>query len=232
MVVNCVRQVQIVIHRVVPGNAKIAGVKKAGIGGIITFGGAKPKLSVPKLTKFADPYYSEKIHVGVEEGVSILEESEEIPNLLTYNPLEGHSHNPHLAIWGLYRIRDVKILLSSYIGCPISHVTLLNENGKFLGTEYTSHGTVFPSEAILSAGTLPLKVFMFLIGDWDTVEIPDIWFERPETGEPWLTSISGVERRAAITSFFRSNAILSMLESRSEERRVGKECRSRWSPYH
>ena len=25
---------------------------------------------------------------------------------------------------------------------------------------------------------------------------------------------------------------LSMTEDRSEERRVGKECRSRWSPYH
>ena len=25
---------------------------------------------------------------------------------------------------------------------------------------------------------------------------------------------------------------LSMIEARSEERRVGKECRSRWSPYH
>ena len=26
--------------------------------------------------------------------------------------------------------------------------------------------------------------------------------------------------------------ITMMLRSRSEERRVGKECRSRWSPYH
>ena len=26
--------------------------------------------------------------------------------------------------------------------------------------------------------------------------------------------------------------LLSMLPERSEERRVGKECRSRWSPYH
>ena len=25
---------------------------------------------------------------------------------------------------------------------------------------------------------------------------------------------------------------LTILETRSEERRVGKECRSRWSPYH
>ena len=29
----------------------------------------------------------------------------------------------------------------------------------------------------------------------------------------------------------RSNEIVSLL-GRSEERRVGKECRSRWSPYH
>ena len=27
-------------------------------------------------------------------------------------------------------------------------------------------------------------------------------------------------------------AVLSRLDVRSEERRVGKECRSRWSPYH
>ena len=26
--------------------------------------------------------------------------------------------------------------------------------------------------------------------------------------------------------------VLKMVRSRSEERRVGKECRSRWSPYH
>ena len=29
-----------------------------------------------------------------------------------------------------------------------------------------------------------------------------------------------------------SQAILKGLAERSEERRVGKECRSRWSPYH
>ena len=29
-----------------------------------------------------------------------------------------------------------------------------------------------------------------------------------------------------------SHVSMLMLEERSEERRVGKECRSRWSPYH
>ena len=33
-------------------------------------------------------------------------------------------------------------------------------------------------------------------------------------------------REDGITPFF------SFFEDRSEERRVGKECRSRWSPYH
>ena len=31
---------------------------------------------------------------------------------------------------------------------------------------------------------------------------------------------------------FTQNTINKVLELRSEERRVGKECRSRWSPYH
>src|SRR2546430_13785253 len=31
---------------------------------------------------------------------------------------------------------------------------------------------------------------------------------------------------------FRERALVAISEIRSEERRVGKECRSRWSPYH
>ena len=33
-------------------------------------------------------------------------------------------------------------------------------------------------------------------------------------------------------SFEKLEQIIGNLENRSEERRVGKECRSRWSPYH
>src|SRR2546427_11458076 len=38
------------------------------------------------------------------------------------------------------------------------------------------------------------------------------------------------EKRVAGKSFFHHEPIVSRV--RSEERRVGKECRSRWSPYH
>src|SRR2546427_8058403 len=35
-----------------------------------------------------------------------------------------------------------------------------------------------------------------------------------------------------VTGLDQSPAMLSLARKRSEERRVGKECRSRWSPYH
>src|SRR3712207_6898087 len=48
------------------------------------------------------------------------------------------------------------------------------------------------------------------------------------TAEAARTSLQG-----GLTTAFRSGAITGMLVAgRSEERRVGKECRSRWSPYH
>ena len=37
---------------------------------------------------------------------------------------------------------------------------------------------------------------------------------------------------AMLEQVLRHDAALEMAGSRSEERRVGKECRSRWSPYH
>ena len=35
-----------------------------------------------------------------------------------------------------------------------------------------------------------------------------------------------------ITAGYRSVELMKQYVARSEERRVGKECRSRWSPYH
>ena len=37
---------------------------------------------------------------------------------------------------------------------------------------------------------------------------------------------------AAIALYFAAQGYFALTDPRSEERRVGKECRSRWSPYH
>ena len=39
-------------------------------------------------------------------------------------------------------------------------------------------------------------------------------------------------RKYFLNAFFFLSGFMAYKKSRSEERRVGKECRSRWSPYH
>ena len=54
-----------------------------------------------------------------------------------------------------------------------------------------------------------------------------IFSEYWKVGLSFILLISGIVMNALDFTFFREGYF-----SRSEERRVGKECRSRWSPYH
>src|SRR3712207_7343062 len=53
-------------------------------------------------------------------------------------------------------------------------------------------------------------------------------YDLPPEAEDDVWSLTSTERRAAGYE----DLPVSLGEARSEERRVGKECRSRWSPYH
>ena len=58
-------------------------------------------------------------------------------------------------------------------------------------------------------------------------ESVDVW------GSDFLTNtLNQLRYYAKIGAFRRQEDPLLILADRSEERRVGKECRSRWSPYH
>ena len=48
----------------------------------------------------------------------------------------------------------------------------------------------------------------------------------------WNPVLPGQKSGPAHETFIRSKTDVGPLPDRSEERRVGKECRSRWSPYH
>src|SRR5574341_1517139 len=70
-------------------------------------------------------------------------------------------------------------------------------------------------------GGLPTE---FIIAD-DTLN--------PETGKQLAERLLKRDRVNLMTGVIFSNVMLAVWPTiRSEERRVGKECRSRWSPYH
>src|SRR2546430_8819422 len=51
---------------------------------------------------------------------------------------------------------------------------------------------------------------------------------------PWQVLLQGERPKAQLLKAFRDkpSVLFASQSFRSEERRVGKECRSRWSPYH
>ena len=54
-------------------------------------------------------------------------------------------------------------------------------------------------------------------------------------GESFLPEVTGYQQQISAVDFLADilkKEKVSIIELRSEERRVGKECRSRWSPYH
>src|SRR5688572_32743938 len=58
----------------------------------------------------------------------------------------------------------------------------------------------------------------------------DLVAARANRRNPWFVSIHGAPEGIAL--FSSSVVLMPGQTARSEERRVGKECRSRWSPYH
>ena len=55
---------------------------------------------------------------------------------------------------------------------------------------------------------------------------------RPEGDNPLLEKGFVTTSVDALLNWARTGSMWPMTFGRSEERRVGKECRSRWSPYH
>ena len=64
-------------------------------------------------------------------------------------------------------------------------------------------------------------------------EIIGFMIQSGESEETWTTFFEYLKERGLQgTELVISDAHKGLVSARSEERRVGKECRSRWSPYH
>ena len=109
------------------------------------------------------------------------------------------------------------------------------ENPKEITVEDAIRGTLtmpenFQDVIILKANGIPTYHFAHVVDDhlMRTTHVV--------RGEEWLSSlpihVECFEKLGFKLPAYCHTAVLMKMSSRSEERRVGKECRSRWSPYH
>ena len=71
------------------------------------------------------------------------------------------------------------------------------------------------------------EIYAQLVNDVDGATIASVSSRNKE-----IKATTKQEAAAAVGKSIADLAAKAGVESRSEERRVGKECRSRWSPYH
>jgi hypothetical protein len=159
-----------VIYRVVPieGKGSVCGIRSAGITGVIHFG--KEKVSFPSkgAAKFTDPYRSSKI-TDESTGIDIIEEQASVAHLFNYSIDSPVNVQPGLSLWPIYRIWHLKQLLSAYIGCPTSHISLRDKLGNALDVYASSEAAEMrrvPTELLQSVKDLPKEVYLLLVGDW------------------------------------------------------------------
>jgi len=95
----------------------------------------------------------------------------------------------------------------------------------------TKHNTIIPNGAF---GIFALSSFSYLLGGYY-----GLFYLGPITAilfliisERVITKLFGGFAGLVALIFLSTDKTLLNIGSRSEERRVGKECRSRWSPYH
>ena len=98
-----------------------------------------------------------------------------------------------------------------------------------------------PGDVNLKCLRLPTTVCMDHARTWTADEILLATADKRQRTEVKLSALSEHERKAfqsaketEINNWLKTGTVSKVLRShlRSEERRVGKECRSRWSPYH
>src|SRR2546430_17672157 len=87
--------------------------------------------------------------------------------------------------------------------------------------------------AVISGDYEHYKLFARLVNERPASTFRDLLALRPAAGPIPLAEVEPAEAiLARFDSAGMSLGALSPEAHRSEERRVGKECRSRWSPYH
>ena len=125
---------------------------------------------------------------------------------------------------------------SSRLSANVFRLHHLEKGLKPINTDEVRHAlSSIPSVSVQQLGTPEDRYFQIRLADDGKYE--DANKELRSIINTALNAAYGIENIAVIStdfvgSRFSSSLAQQAIDDRSEERRVGKECRSRWSPYH
>ena len=78
------------------------------------------------------------------------------------------------------------------------------------------------------SGIIRIRDMMYSVANPYRLDQGDVSFDAPDSVKAGITRAIADNH----SHYVQTTGIPRLRELRSEERRVGKECRSRWSPYH
>jgi len=215
-----VKPISTTILRVVPSaREKVLSIEEAGIGSYILPKGTPEPPKPVKTCDFKDVYYVDEKRE--DEGISILQTvSGTYPS---FNPSVSVNKYP-LSIWQIYRLFDLKRMLSSYIGCPTYHITFLSDTKpstaeKSISADlskeiFTPSGSII-LDIMTPCSLLPPKLYMFIYGDWYERKDVQLWplVRIKKEQSVWLTSIQSSDRQSIYQTFARREELLQSLVS-------------------
>src|SRR2546427_3401293 len=125
--------------------------------------------------------------------------------------------------------------------CLVLDVSLPGVNGLDFQRELADAGVQIPIIFITGHGDIPMSVKAMKSGaveflpkpflDEDLLDAIHQALDRDRVTRQQQSKLAELRKRyESLTA--REREVMGLVVSRSEERRVGKECRSRWSPYH
>src|SRR5256884_8808141 len=133
------------------------------------------------------------------------------------------------------KLQHVRIFNVFALGL-LSYASLLSAQiitGEITGTVTDPSGAAVPGATVTATCTATNASRTATTGNSGSYvlsNLPPCLYNLSVSAQGFKTSLSGADVAVGIT--IKKDFALQVGEKRSEERRVGKECRSRWSPYH
>jgi len=189
----------IVVHRII---ASPTGRQEAGL---ISFGKTTVKAK-GKVPTFIDPY-------AAKSGTLADDETAEAEKSLSYDASLFVNRLTAVSLWPVYRIIDLKKILSAYIGCPVHHIVLADETGRPFSPS-------IEGDFLRSVRAIGGDICIYLLGDWIGKDGAERYFRDDLLHLTLLETVRRSERIRILTGYVMKEEALSTITTTASSTKI------------